>query len=449
MKKFAIGLVCLLLAGAAVYLFSHRNGDKARDAVPADAAAAMVMEPAQLARKLGLSPGDIKKFSSALGGLEEGIDLTKPVYAFTTKSGMTGFCLNISDKDKLRESLEGFGFQEDEEDGLQWIERDDDGICCFDEDKILLCHAASSSETSSLRSEMSKLMKQERQEVKALENIDGENGELRLTAPMSLLETVSPEIRKSAELKGLGDAVLNSAFQVERKALKFKAKLSGAEKLELPLAPIEGNFSGKDSAEPFFWLCLNIKGEQLLPYLREVPELRSTLLALNLGVDADMMIKAINGDVLLAVPKLDLQHPDFILTAKLSDTKFLGNADDWSGVTKRGASDFLFTDASIFFGTREGNLYITSSESLTNKAFNVNASKGKYLSASLNVGQLVRAYPAASVLLATMPQLREVVDGIDRFSLTADTQQSLELSLETKKPVKDIISNLMTLFSAK
>ena len=448
MKKLYSIIACALLLGVAMYWYFHRDGDKARDAVPVDATAAMVVKPAQLAQKLGLSLEDIKEFSSALGGLEEGIDLSKPVYAFTTGSGMTGFSLNISDKDKLRESLDGFGFQGEEEDGLQWIERGDDGICCFDDDKILLCHSASLSEAA-LRSEMSKLMRQGRQAVKALEDIEGEDGELRLTAPLSLLEVVSPEISKSAELKGLGDAVLNSAFRVERKALRFKAKLDGAEKLELPLAPIEGNFSGKDSAEPFFWLCLNIKGEQLLPYLREVPELRSTLLALNMGVDADMMIKAINGDVMLVMPQLNLQHPDFILTAKLSDTKFLENADDWSGVTKRGPSDFLFADAGVFFGVRNGNLYITSSESLTDKAFNVNAGKGKYLRASLNVGQLVKAYPAASVLLVTMPQLREVVNGIDCISLTADTQQSIELSLETKKPVKDIISNLMTLVSAK
>ena len=110
--------------------------------------------------------------------------------------------------------------------------------------------------------------------------------------------------------------------------------------------------------------------------------------------------------------------------------------------------------AGVFFGVQAGKLYISSSQRLADNAFMEapkdafqSAAEGKYLSASINVGQLIKSYPGIALLLRTVPQIRELTDAIERVSLTADTQQSLELSLETKKPVKDLISNLWTLLS--
>ena len=454
MKKIVIGIVCLLLVGVAAYWYFHRDNDKARDVLPEDAAAVAVFEPAEFAEKCGLTLDDIKSVASVFGGLEEAIDLRKPVYAFTTESGMTGFSLNILDADKLVNSVSSFGFDSEEQDGLKWIVKGDDGIACLDADKMLVCNVPSSADTDAVRSEMVKLMKQSRQDVNALADVNKQDGLLRFSAPLKLLDAVSPSINSSADLKGLQDAVLNTAFQVENKALKLTARLDTPEKLQLPLAPIKGNLAGIGPAEPFIWLCVNMNGEQLLPYLRDVPELRTALLALNLNVDADMMIKAINGDVSLSIPKLDLEHPDFIFTATLTNTDFLANAADWDGISKRGDADFFIDQAGVFFGVQAGKLYIASSQRLADNAFMEapkdafqSAAKGKYLSASINVGQLIKSYPGIALLLRTVPQIRELTDAIERVSLTADTQQSLELSLETKKPVKDLISNLWTLLS--
>ena len=175
---------------------------------------------------------------------------------------------------------------------------------------------------------------------------------------------------------------------------------------------------------------------------------------MNLSVDLDMMLKAINGDVSIAVPKLDLQNPDFILSATLTNTDFLKNADDWKGISKRGTNDFAFEYDGMraFFGVRDNKLYLASSERMANNAFAEaskdafqSASKGKYLSASLNVGQLIQSYPGLALMLRTMPKVGEITDAFERVSLTANSPQSLELNIETRKPVKDIISNLLEL----
>lgn len=53
-----------------------------------------------------------------------------------------------------------------------------------------------------------------------------------------------------------------------------------------------------------------------------------------------------------------------------------------------------------------------------------------------------------SMMLA-IPQIRDLVNAVDRISLNADSPQSFELSVETNKPVKDIIQKLQSLLTGK
>ena len=117
MKKVVIALVVLLLAGVVAYWYFHRDNDKARDVLPQDATAAMVLEPAELASELGLNLKDIFNLVSSFGDVEGTIDFTKPVYAFTTESGLGGISLNVEDADKLQKLIEPFAAIE-EKDGF-------------------------------------------------------------------------------------------------------------------------------------------------------------------------------------------------------------------------------------------------------------------------------------------------------------------------------------------
>lgn len=452
MKKLVIALVALLLVGAVAFWYFHRDSDKARDVVPEDATAVAVLEPAELIQGLGLKEDKIKKLTMNYEDILDAIDLAKPVYAFTTEKGLTGITLNVKDAEKLLKAISVYGFASEEQNGLQWIVNNGT-IGCLDEDKILLCDASTPSAQDALMGVMSKLMSQDKKDVEALENASKQDGCFRISAP---LKGIPEEYTKNLPA-GISDAILNGALQIGKKDISLSANLT-TDFSSLPLAPIKGNLANIGPEEPFLWVCFNLNGEGILPLLRKVPQIRSFLLALNLNVDVDMMLKAINGDVSIAVPKLDLKNPDFILTATLDNSDFLKNAGDWNGVSRRGASDFTFEydGAKAFFGVHDNKLYISSSERMATNAFKEtpkdafqSAAKGKYLSASLNIGQVIQAYPGLAILLRTMPKVGEITDAFDRVSLTADTPQSLELSVETKKPVKDIISNILTLVTGE
>lgn len=452
MKKLVIALVALLLAGVVAFWYFHRDNDKARDVLPEDATAVAVLEPAELIQGLGLKEDKIKKLTMNNEDFFEALDLAKPVYAFTTARGLTGLTLNVKDAEKLLKAISAFGFASEEQNGLQWVVNNNT-IGCIDKDKILLCETSTPSSQDALMDVMSKLMSQDRKDVEALENASKQDGCFRISAP---LNNIPKEYIKGLP-DGVSDAILNGALQIGKKDISLSANLT-TDFSSLPLAPIKGSLANIGPEKPFLWVCFNLNGESLLPLLRDVPQIRSLLLALNLSVDADMMLKAINGDVTIAVPKLDLKNPDFILTASLANTDFLKNADDWKGVSKLGKNAFAFEfdGAKAFFGVQEGNLYIASSERMAAGAFEKapkdafqSEAKGKYLTASLNIGQVIQAYPGLAILLRTMPKVGEITDAFDRVTLTADTPQSLELSIQTRKPVKDIISNIMMLVTGE
>ena len=456
MKKVIIALVCLLLVGVGAYWFLNRDNDKARDVVPKTATAVAVIEPGELCENLGLKLEDVLKLASAFGDVEGTIDFSKPVYAFTTESGMTGVSLNVADADKLLKLIENVGFASEEQQGFKWV-ANDNTIGCVGKDKMLVFSPVSVTQQDALRTEMVKLMEQSRQDVPALEKAQEQKGVVQVSAPLASLPK-----QYAASLPGdvdISKGFFNCALRIDKKAIAYSAKLDGVENLNIPLNEIKGNLIGLEPEDPLAWICVNMKGEELLPYLREIPQLRSVLLGLNLGVDADMMIKAIDGDVSLAVPEAELT-PNFLLTATLKNTDFLKNAADWD-VERRSDTDFVINaeDNKVYFGVRDDKLYIASSEALANKACKKadaedyqEAAKGKFLGVSLDAEKIVGVVSkefSSTALVLNIPQVRDVVDALERVSLTADTRQSVELSVETDKPIKDIVSKLWTLLTGK
>ena len=110
----------------------------------------------------------------------------------------------------------------------------------------------------------------------------------------------------------------------------------------------------------------------------------------------------------------------------------------------------------IFFGVRNGKLYLTNSQELaantTAGGASLKAAKGKYLAASINAGQIIQTLisnPSPMSMMLAIPQIRDLVNAVDRISLNADSPQSFELSVETNKPVKDIIQKLQSLLTGK
>ncbi len=469
MKKLAIALVCLLLAGAAGAWYFLRTNDKARNVLPADATSVAVLDPIELIEGLGLSPEDVGNLDGDMKDLIEAFDLTNPVYAFATEGNSSCIALNVRDADKLKKAASNFNFASEEQSGYQWI-ASSNAIGCFDKEKLLLCGPVSTSEQNALRPELLKLMKQSGQEVPILEKVDGQKGFLRLCS--SLNSIPKDQLPPGYDASG---AFLNTSLSFGKQDITFSAKVedkdgkpySGRPEGEELLCPIKGLLPTVLPDQPFAWFSIGVKGEQLLKFLRIGPQVSAMLMMLNVTFfDADLLLKAINGDVVVMMPKADLERHEVLITAEISNSDFLKNADDWDttssvddmGLRKRGENDYVFSfqGEQVFWGVRGGLLYISSSESLANQVLQESGSgllqpkvAGKYMCGSIDIAQLVQNYAPLMLILSAVPQLHDAVTAIDKLTFSADTPQSFELSLQTNKPVKDVMSNLVKLLSRK
>ena len=475
MKKLVFIVITLLAAAAAAWYFL-RPGDKARDVVPADAVAVGVLQSARLVEALGLTSGEVKELAASLGDLAEAVDIGKPAYAFVSERGLSGVAINVNDADKLLSVASAFGFASTSGSGYQWL-TNSSAIGCFDDDKLLLCGPASVAEQDALRSEMLRLMKQARQDVPILEKANRQEGFLRLSAP---LESLPKEyVPKGFDVSG---ALLSTSLSLGRQDITLSAKVedkdgkpySGCPEGEELLRPIDGLLLTALPDNPFAWFCMGVKGGQLLKFLRHVPQVSSMLMMLNVAFfDADLLLKAIDGDVVLMVPKADFIHPEALITAHISNSDFLKNAEDWDttssvgdmNLRRRGENDYVFSfqGQSAYFGVRGDLLYIATSERLAEQGARSRGQGargkeqgargkeqgargkeqgGKYLSGSVDLSQLVRSYASVALMLGAAPQLYEAVDALDRLNIKSEAPLSFELSLTTKKPIKEITAIL-------
>lgn len=456
MKKFVIAIIALLLVGAVAAWYFLRPKDKAREVVPADATSVVVLEPQKMIEELGLEAEDVQKLGSNFEGVLKAVDLAEPVYAFQTEDGQSGLSLNLKDAEKLVKAISALGFANEEQQGLKWI-TDGNSVGCLDKDKLLLFLSVAATQQDALKPLMKKLMQQGKQDVKVLDELGEQDGFLKVNTALNNL----PDKYVSGLSKGikLSDSRVNAGLGIGKKDITLSASLADS-----PLAhvegwgqPIEGNLFNLQPADPVFWLCFNIKGETLLNFLRQQPQLRTALLGLNMMADVDMMLKAIDGDVLITMPKLDIKNPELLLTATLANADFLKNAGDWDGITKRGAQDFMASLEGIptYFGVRNGVLYLTNSQKLADSACETTGvrsvpamANGKCLSAALNADQIIKSYPGLSLMLSAIPGVRSAVNGIEGLTLSVSPQQDVELSLKTNEPVKDIVKDLKKLLNA-
>lgn len=469
-SAYIFSFILLALAIGLLVWYFCRSRSSAIAAIPADASAVAQIDMKELKRTAGLDLGSFLGRQGLSDPSLAGINIAEPAYGFISGQGHFGLLLSVESKGRIKKAFHTQGIEVENQRGILWASLRG-WVAAFDSDQMLVMGPVSDAEVGALRSQMALLMKQKETATRMLDELKSQPGTLKLLSRMDVMpKSFTQALRKWLPAGiDLGRVMVSVSLQARKSSFILDAELlsedpkvlQAFEQADSLWRPIQGDLIGRGPSSSVLWATAGMRGDRLLNLLRQNPTLRTRLIALNMCVDADMMLRSIDGDVSLAVPSIPLKFkmPPALLTASLSSTDFLRNVEDWKTgmATEAGArfrvlrdNDFhlSFGNESAFFGVRDRLLYLTSNSNLADQAClsSSDASlrdlagkmKGKVFFATLDAPLFLKSLPPLALLLGSGNAFLQMLSSVERLNLSATSSHQFSLEVECNRNLEEI-----------
>ncbi len=397
-KKVGMGIAALAVLAViglgGYYLFTSEPAYK--NALPADATVLVCADGREINKAV-----DLEELAQLIGLSEEeklkdcGVNLTGKIYAFYRSPESMGLLACMSDADKLTAYITKNGlFRQkissiEEKDGFNWltVQENEAVLIGYNNEKFMAVGPVSGYNKEEVRQQMIKWMTQERKEsalnTMLYKKLEEKKGLLTYALSMKAIPEKQISEKHLTEydrqmmdaLAGIKELNMAGAVQVDRKKLSCPIEfftedntINGywdeADKHLKKLTAVSAEQAPKGLVT---WMGMNIDGEPLLKQLRENPDIRTTLIALNLVADVDKIIQSIDGEMTFTID----DSMNMLLTADVKDETVLKDLPKWmqpykqSGWTCKALSDKEYLlgisvgvmPFPISVGIREGKLY--------------------------------------------------------------------------------------------
>ncbi len=399
----SIAIIITLVIIAVTFFALHKSNNAYLKALPKDALALARLDAKSLLTEAELTKEEMAELLQRYSLSSEksaaiGLDLSLPIYGFAANDGNFGFLAAVSDADDLTawcESLaaQGHASEVTRQRGYSWVVVEQRWLMAFDDKKAMMMGPAVGGAQDRQRAVIAQLMQQSDDESALQTDLY----QLLGTKDEPLVAAVRPELLPENVLGALGSLRLRSSKQglfrltmnpdddeleVDIDIISNDEDvLAELNKVNTLMRPIAGHLTNNAHADNAIWLAINTKGEELLKLLRSDAGIRTTLLTLNLVLDVDRMIEAIDGDVALeftsakATPEsgninFNFDFKNASLTAQVANTDFLSGASKWGNriinVTALSSTDYVVNiePTPIHFGVKDKIFYVGSEPGL-------------------------------------------------------------------------------------
>ena len=330
-KKIAFlsAIVVVLLISAVSYFMIFRGGN-AYSLVPDDATGIAVLDIREMINESDIDDAKLKSIDN-----KTGVDFSKKTFCFLTKNGNIGIAAMVASMDDLDACIQDKRMRR----GLTF------GIigsflACHDDRRLLLMGPMASLNDESLQDEMVSLMDKETCKCSLLDSLDGCKSPfaVRMTIealPERVRKVIMPKLPEGFDMSKVHVA-MDTRMEEKRISLRTRIVTPSTvvnryvDELLGCLKPMDASLLSIKSPTPVVWLGMGVKGDDILEVLRKNDTGRNLLLGLNMNVDADMMIRAVDGDVCLNIPELTVRRQSFLLLSHVKDKEFMKNKDDWN-----------------------------------------------------------------------------------------------------------------------
>lgn len=474
MRKYLI-IIALVLIAAAIggYFLFFAKKDVCRNVVPEDAKAVMMIDAKQALKEMDFSVSDIFKALKHRSQQQEedkdgwGIDMLAPMYGFVSADNYVCGVFALSDADDFEDKLEEEELTVENQRGFRWASKGEI-LLCFDDKKALIMGPVIMGQADAMRGRMVEWMTQGSHKVPVLTDLKDDNGVVNMRASLAALPpTITSQMVGSIKDVSLNDIFLNASLSIKKHSFLLSTELESedekftgyASEYDKLFRPIDGKKLPSCMEEPLLRAVFNVEGEKVLPKLRENFIFRTMLVGLNLCVDLDMMIKAIDGDVLVELGGSTIFAPDFVASAQLSNQDFLRNSKDWTtGASTFGYScqalgekDFVLQNGrdNFFFGVHDDFLYL-SSDNVRTRQFSAPQSEenisqlrerahGKRIYATVDFERMINSFSA----LGANTQLEKGTTSLGPVTVSVTDFRHIEYELTIKEKTTDFVKRLL------
>lgn len=324
---------------------------------------------------------------------ECGIDITSKVYLFESPDGSLGLVAKVSDDDDMEtyfNKLSGSGIckKVTKTKGFKWTILKDSWVIGFSSKAMLVMGPTVGSAQEELKRTMARYLDASEDDgikgTPLFDKLDAMTGDVNMVASVvALPQKIGTPFRLGAPADAdPADVMIAATMQTSNNCLNItgstfsfnKSVSSALESSAASYRPITGQFVPSLSDSDAVAVMLNFEGSKYIQVLRSDKGLRAALAGLNAAVDADNMIKSIDGDAAIVIKSMKGDKMDYSFAAKVKSDAFLDDVGYWKKSLPSGATltDFgkecyhLSTgEWNIFFGVRNKNvLYMGSSSKI-------------------------------------------------------------------------------------
>ena len=408
-----------------------------------------------------------------------GVDFMSPFYFFQA-GDFVGVTMRIADEGDMEDFLEmlstqGIAKKQGETDGVKTALLMDDLVMAYNDDTCLLLGKVEGGQDT--RHAAIELMQQAEEEsfvaTEAYEKMQKKGkGDLVAYSNGSALSKTMLEDVKSFLPAGVRptDVEIVSAYSFENGKAVLGMEINGKSKEIQKLLKdgnenfhkIEGRYIKAPQENFAVWACAGVKGPWLLEQLKQETHTKQLLLLLERAIDIEQIIRNVDGDVAITLPKSilgadNLEQMDYMLTAHVQNTDFLKDVDYWQktmkdyGMTmsKSKGNDFILKagENTLNWGVDDEDVYFSSANMF---AANAVSQRSDLLSAYekqikksqiflyVNLDMLFASYRNASV-----PYIDNAIRQLKSLILQSESSNSVELTIELKDSSVNFLKALL------
>ena len=434
----SLSLLSLIVIAAVVWKLFFSAPDLT-GLVPSDATAIAMVDVKTIITDAGVPKSMLKDIDN-----DTGVDFSQPVYIFR-RGANVGFVAAVDEVDELDDNLDrctqrsGYTF------GVLG-----GFMVCHDDERLLCMGPLASLSDKALLDEMVRLMRLPNTPSYLMERLERSKSPVAaVVAPHALPESLYALVDKAMP-HGLSTDSLMFVFDgsVSENSIKLSLlpQYSTDESVDImakllgEFKPITATLVSVSPQDPAVWLCMGVHGDKLLKQLRLVPKIRSAMLGLNMCIDADMMMNAAEGDMVVAFPKVSLKRQPWVLLSEVKDTRFMRNRSSWNtsglgfGIDIMGTNTLVMASVDAEMPRQDVVNPNTSLTMLKSKMM------GQHIFLSINVPKVLNPLLPALAVLGYGEEWYRPLDVVDRVNVSIGVKES-SIELTLNRSIREMVES--------